>query len=386
MLASCSSVSNIIPFNSFDSKYGNRTDVCYYARKPLIESGDVFAHSIYTGAAIGGATGAAAGAIAAKDKVQGAIVGGVIGIAAGAAAGYLHAKQEQTKSRAELIASIDADAARDNRQLVTGSNAIASLTHCRQDQIASVERNYRSKAITSADARRQLTTIQAAVRDDNALIKDVVGKAVDRSTVYTQARAESGGGGGRHSVAIQPGQYVATANANVRSGPSTSGKVVDTLKTGEEISVVADAGNGWANINHNGVSGYVSRRMLAEPSSVAAHRADDRGGPAKSTPSTPPSAAVPSMAEAPTSSGAEPGPQQSETQTGTTAPPESSVTSTAASTPSVVSTAAVTPAYAGDNPTTSFHRSTEEALRREEAHKQIESELQTRISGLPAAG
>src|SRR5579864_3661396 len=230
---------NALPFNSYESKYADKSDICYSARQPLIDSGNVFAESMITGALVGGAAGAAVGAATSKNQGQGAVVGGVIGVAAGLTAGYLHAKQEQAKTRAELLASIDADASRDNRQLVTGSNAIANLTRCRQDQIAAVERNYRAKAITAPQARQQLQDIQTSVHADNALIGDVLGEAVDRSKVYVQARAESGGpiasSAATHAVAVQPGQYVATVNANVRGTPSTSGKTVDTLRTGETV-------------------------------------------------------------------------------------------------------------------------------------------------------
>src|SRR5579864_3483236 len=279
---------NALPFNSYESKYADKSDICYSARQPLIDSGNVFAESMITGALVGGAAGAAVGAATSKNQGQGAVVGGVIGMAAGLTAGYLHAKQEQAKTRAELLASIDADASRDNRQLVTGSNAIANLTRCRQDQIAAVERNYRAKAITAPQARQELQDIQTSVHADNALIGDVLGEAVDRSKVYVQARAESGGpvaSGTTHAVFVQPGQYVATVNANVRGTPSTSGKTVDTLRTGEAVSVVSDAGSGWVSITHNGVTGFVASRLLAEPSSAAARQAQQHGGVAAAAPS-----------------------------------------------------------------------------------------------------
>jgi uncharacterized protein YgiM (DUF1202 family) len=390
VLSGCGTVANLNPFNSLETKYGNQSDACYYARKPLIDSGNVFAQSMITGAAVGGATGAVAGALIAKDKVEGAVVGGVVGAAAGAAAGYLHAKQEQAKTRAELIASIDTDAARDNRQLVTGSNAIAMLTRCRQDQIAVVERNYRSKAISASEARQQLQGIQSAVHDDNALISDVLGEADNRSNTYIQARADSGApvGGGGHYTPTRPGQYISTVNANVRGGPSTGGKVVDTLHTGEAITVVADAGNGWVSISHNGVTGYVSRRLLAEPNSATARRAEERGGAtqanaAPTAPAQPPAeaappAGTPSTAPAPSVATAPP-PE---------APPPAAAPPEAPPPPPVVANAEPPEhtAAVGDSGTATFVRTTEEAQRREEAHKQVESELQTRINNLPNSG
>jgi uncharacterized protein YgiM (DUF1202 family) len=410
---------NVLPFNSYESKYADRSDSCYSARQPLIDSGNVFAESMITGALVGAAGGAAVGAATSKNQGQGAVVGGVIGMAAGLTAGYLHAKQEQAKTRAELLASIDADASRDNRQLVTGSNAIANLTRCRQDQIAAVERNYRAKAITAPQARQQLQDIQTSVHADNALIGDVLGEAVDRSKVYVQARSESGGpiaSGGTHAVVVQPGQYVATVNANVRGAPSTSGKAVDTLRTGEAVSVVSDAGSGWVSISHNGITGFVASRLLAEPSSAAARQAQQHGGVAAAAPSaagaqvvTPTtagaSAQAPTVTETTTNAPAAPPSAASTAPSVTTeassgqaptsaapAPPPATpapAATPASPPPSVVAsnTPATAPARAtNDNGTATFVRTTEEAEHRQQAHKQVESELQTRINSLPTTG
>jgi hypothetical protein len=57
--------------------------------------------------------------------------------------------------------------------------------------------------------------------------------------------------------------------------------------------------------------------------------------------------------------------------------------------PSVVAsnTPATAPARAtNDNGTATFVRTTEEAEHRQQAHKQVESELQTRINSLPTTG
>jgi uncharacterized protein YgiM (DUF1202 family) len=249
------------------NKYANTSDSCYYARKPLIDTGDVFSQSMITGAAVGGVAGAGVGAAAdSSHPGQGALIGGLVGAATGAFAGYLAAKQKQAANRQELLASIDADASRDNRQLVTSSNAIASLTHCRQEQVAKVMREYREKRITAADAKAQLVTIRGNIHDDNALIADVLGEASDRSTTYVKARADAGGiseSSSSSRPAAQPGQYVATANANIRQGPSRKDAVIGHLASGEPVDVGEDAGNGWVSVTHDGVTGYVSKSVLS---------------------------------------------------------------------------------------------------------------------------
>ncbi len=54
---------------------------------------------------------------------------------------------------------------------------------------------------------------------------------------------------------------------NVRSGPSTGDAVLDRLRSGEEVLVVADAGDGWVQIRieGDGIEGYVAARLLSAP-------------------------------------------------------------------------------------------------------------------------
>lgn len=55
-----------------------------------------------------------------------------------------------------------------------------------------------------------------------------------------------------------------TASAlNVRSGPSTSDRTVDSIRRGEEVLLVSESG-GWAHvrIEGDGVDGWVSKRYL----------------------------------------------------------------------------------------------------------------------------
>ncbi|WP_297110631.1 SH3 domain-containing protein [uncultured Devosia sp.] len=54
-----------------------------------------------------------------------------------------------------------------------------------------------------------------------------------------------------------------TASLNVRSGPSTSYRVVDVLYQGETVDVET-CQSGWCRINHNGPDGWVSARYLTD--------------------------------------------------------------------------------------------------------------------------
>jgi hypothetical protein len=56
----------------------------------------------------------------------------------------------------------------------------------------------------------------------------------------------------------------ATASVNVRSGPGTSYRVVDTLRPGEEVDIGRCVDSGWCEISHSGPDGWVSRNYLSD--------------------------------------------------------------------------------------------------------------------------
>ena len=57
---------------------------------------------------------------------------------------------------------------------------------------------------------------------------------------------------------------IASVNANVRSGPGTGYRIVDTLTKGEYV-IVKDCGVSWCTISHIGNDGYVSRALIYNP-------------------------------------------------------------------------------------------------------------------------
>lgn len=55
---------------------------------------------------------------------------------------------------------------------------------------------------------------------------------------------------------------IVTANLNMRSGPSTSYRIVKTLPKGSEVEVISTSNN-WSKIRFNGSTGYVSNEYLS---------------------------------------------------------------------------------------------------------------------------
>ena len=59
----------------------------------------------------------------------------------------------------------------------------------------------------------------------------------------------------------------ATASVNVRSGPGTQYRVLDTLYPGQTVNIETCRSNGWCLIEHSGPDGWVSARYLSNDGS-----------------------------------------------------------------------------------------------------------------------
>ena len=69
------------------------------------------------------------------------------------------------------------------------------------------------------------------------------------------------------TAAVLAYESAATVSLNVRSGPGTSFRVVDTLYAGEPVEVTECASNGWCYIEHTGPDGWVSSKYLSTTTS-----------------------------------------------------------------------------------------------------------------------
>ncbi|URN95685.1 MAG: D-alanyl-D-alanine carboxypeptidase family protein [Candidatus Pristimantibacillus lignocellulolyticus] len=56
--------------------------------------------------------------------------------------------------------------------------------------------------------------------------------------------------------------YTATANLNIRKGPSTTNKIITTVTKGTQLAVTEKAKNGWLKVSFKGQIGYVSSQYV----------------------------------------------------------------------------------------------------------------------------
>ena len=70
------------------------------------------------------------------------------------------------------------------------------------------------------------------------------------------------------------GQLTAKDETNIRSGPSTSGSVVATIKNGQFATLLADGNNGWSRLEYDGKIGYAKKILLTTDETQAATAKD----------------------------------------------------------------------------------------------------------------
>jgi len=170
------------------------------------------------GALIGAAAGALLGRTVAKDnKTLGTVLGGAAGAAAGA---YIGCRMQSTD---QALAQQATKRALDNGSSETWSNSR-----------------------TGAAGRI-----------------DVVSSSYGPPTQGDSLRFERGVTQLRSYDAVG-GDYTARSTANLRAGPSTSGKVVGKLSAGERVEVLGGApGSNWLLVGRSGYgAGYVSASLL----------------------------------------------------------------------------------------------------------------------------
>jgi outer membrane lipoprotein SlyB len=173
------------------SQYENRNDVCYDARAPLIAMGTDFQKTVLGATAVGAAGGALAGfAIGRGRSLQDVLIGAAAGALTGSLVGYLQAKRQAGQSQSQVLYMIDQDAAHDRNLVSASGNAITNLINCRDAQTRSIEAAYTSRAISRDQAIARYHNVQAAMREDDRLIAQLLGAADEREAKYVSARAD----------------------------------------------------------------------------------------------------------------------------------------------------------------------------------------------------
>lgn len=271
-------------------KYANKNDVCYAQRQPLLAVENEFSKSLIAGAVVGAIVGGIIGGLVSKDKGKGIAIGAAAGGLSGLAAGYLKAKHDKNLSQQQIIAEIDGDTRKDISQLNSATGTVKRLTDCRFQQLAAIRAGVKSGTIKKAEASSKLKEVKRLMAEDQELINAILERSDKRLTAYAEADAKTQNvqkeammgqagsiqwytpGQNNNSPSAEVTTYYSSGNVNVRSGPSTSNKVVGALKTNDKVEVLgtAEAASNWKKIRFNNSTAYVYSPLLKETKTQAA--------------------------------------------------------------------------------------------------------------------
>ena len=172
------------------ARFDDPSDVCRFARAPLLEMGHDFEATVLGATAIGTGVGAASGAAIGRSW-QDALIGAAAGAMAGALGGYMKAKNDQARTSGEVLGLIDQDAAHDTVTMRQASNAITNLIDCRNGQTRTIEAAYSGQQMTRGQALDGYRMVQARTKEDDELIQALLGAADKRADNYIGGRAQA---------------------------------------------------------------------------------------------------------------------------------------------------------------------------------------------------
>ncbi len=196
------------------------SDTCNGFRQTIVAARKTEINQQIAGAAAGAVVGALLGAALASDSGQGALIGALGGGLTGLGATYYKQKAANASDANALLRSVNSDAAKE-RQLVTQTGRAAqSLRNCRNGQLTALERQIRSKSITSDQARAQLKQIKRKVAEDNRIVSAAfngIGQRVDAYVDASAAAAQVDRAAISASRAPSSSANVSSARASTRS-------------------------------------------------------------------------------------------------------------------------------------------------------------------------
>lgn len=265
-------------------------DPCSINRKPLVEAQERYNETIAIGAVSGALIGALIGGLATGD-VGGALIGGGIGLATGALGGYLQAKNQQARNRAEVLNAINDDVRASRGYVTRIGEGIRRLNTCRANEVADLRRRIQAGQVVGQAAQDQLALLRSRIADDRRLVNAVIGEVDENRGVFADALAKtqgverdlvvsssaqayqpvvrssarpSGGGSAAGLPSSRGSTKYATAGVNVRSGPGTQYDRLGTFAPGQRVGYLGDGGGGWAIVDAGGRDGYVANRFLSD--------------------------------------------------------------------------------------------------------------------------
>ncbi|MBU3057949.1 type VI secretion system-associated lipoprotein TagQ [Pseudomonas indica] len=162
---------------------------CYEPVSHLRSSDAAMQKSVATGAVTGGLLGGLTGALAGggDHTARNALIGAATGALVGGAVGYYTERQKQITDDQARIASYGADIDASVGDMDRSIAYASAAQDCYQREFTNLQAAHKSGKITEAEGKKRFTEIVSGLKETNALLAAVDGRAGENIDTYTQA-------------------------------------------------------------------------------------------------------------------------------------------------------------------------------------------------------
>lgn len=217
---------------------------CYEPVSHLRSSESAMTRSIVTGAIAGGLLGAVAGAVAGDkdDRGRNAAIGAAGGALVGGAAAYYNERQNQIADDRQRIASYAGDFTRTAGELDRSVAYASAAQSCYQREFSALRDGRKSGSISETEGRARLNEIVSGLKETNALLAKVDGRAGENVNTYTQAYEQDLQQVGVQRQAVAEVAKVPTSVQPPRSTSKVPAEAVSTERAAQQVQVKREEG------------------------------------------------------------------------------------------------------------------------------------------------
>lgn len=188
LISGCASVGGGVSSKVAATTKADYYPACYEPVSQLRSSDAAMQKSVATGAVAGGLLGGLAGALSGGDNAgRNALIGATAGALVGGAAGYYSARQKQIADDRQRIASYAGDFERSAEDLDRNILYAKTAQDCYQREFGNLQAAHRARSISDNEGRRRFAEIVSGLKETNALLAAVDGRAGEDINTYTQA-------------------------------------------------------------------------------------------------------------------------------------------------------------------------------------------------------
>lgn len=245
LLGGCASVGGGVSSKVAATTKANHYPACYEPVSHLRSSDAAMQKSVATGAVAGGLLGGLAGALSGGDHAaRNALIGATAGALVGGAAGYYSERQKQIADDKQRIASYGGDFERSTDDLDRSIAYAKAAQDCYQREFSNLQAAHRAKSMSDSEGRSRFAEIVSGLKETNALLAAVDGRAGEDINTYTQAYEKDlqQVGVERQTVAAAASKPVVKPKAVPQEALATEQKLQKATAKRAEVQAVSSRG------------------------------------------------------------------------------------------------------------------------------------------------